>query len=251
VTPSKRAEPYLPPGAARDLVDLFRLLRNSSQLRIGQIATRTGYTPSHISEVLRGWKSPSPNAAVKIAQALGADEATISRARRRAEDLREWKRNEERRSRSPRERSDSAAPAPPGFPLAQRLAGLDVTVRIIVGDLLDQETHLAVGFSDTFDTSIADNRIINSSSLQGQMLRRLFANDQQQLDDQLSAALADVTPVRTEASGDKRYGKLARTASPSSGNRSTGTASAGRYPFRSWARGSPGSTASTGRTSCT
>jgi transcriptional regulator with XRE-family HTH domain len=210
VTPSKRPEPYLPPGAARDLVDLFRLLRNSSQLRIGQIATRTGYTPSHISEVLRGWKSPSPDAAAKIAQALGADEATISRARRRAEDLREWKRSEERRARAPQAQDDRAAPALIGFPLAHRLAGRDVMVRVIVGDLFEQETHLAVGFSDTFDTSIADNRIINRSSLQGQLLQRLFASDQRQLDDQLAAALADVAPVRTESPRDKRYGKLAR-----------------------------------------
>src|SRR5689334_6798164 len=81
VTPRKRPDPGLPPGPARDLMHLFQRLRDSSQLRIGQIATRTRYSPSHISEVLSGWKSPSPDAAEKIARALGADDATARRAR--------------------------------------------------------------------------------------------------------------------------------------------------------------------------
>ena len=88
---SKRADPNLPPGPARDLVDLFSRLRDSSQLRIGQIASRAGYAPAHVSEVLRGWKAPSPDAAARIAEVLGADENTVRRARRRAEDLKEWK----------------------------------------------------------------------------------------------------------------------------------------------------------------
>ena len=70
----KRPEPDLPPGPARDLVDLFSWLRGASPLRIGQIANRTGYTPGHVSEVLRGWKAPSPDAAARIAKALGADD---------------------------------------------------------------------------------------------------------------------------------------------------------------------------------
>src|ERR1035438_7568383 len=134
---SKRAEPYLPPGPARDLVDLFNRLRDSSQLRIGQIASRTGiaelvdlfnrlrdssqlrigqiasrtgYAPGHISEVLRGWKTPSPDAAAKIAQVLGADDRVVRRARQRAEDLKEWKRDNSRnrpRPSTPKEVPDS------------------------------------------------------------------------------------------------------------------------------------------------
>jgi hypothetical protein len=95
----KRPEPDLPPGPARDLVDLFTRLHVSRPMRVGQIATRTGYTPGHISEVLRGWKAPSPDAAATIAQTLGADENTVRRARRRAEDLRDWKRARPRRRR--------------------------------------------------------------------------------------------------------------------------------------------------------
>ena len=194
----KREEPHLPPGAARDLVDLFKLLRSGSQLRIGQIANRTGYTPSHISEVLRGWKAPSPEAAAKIAQVLGGDENAVGRARRRAEELIEWK------------RSNAKEPASAGFPLAQRLSSPDVVINIITGDLFDQDTHLAVGFSDTFDTSVEQDRIIHSSSIQGQLLQRVYGGDERRLDEQLDAALASVPPVRAESRSDKSYGKLAR-----------------------------------------
>lgn len=55
MTPGKRPDPHLPPGAARDLVDLFGRLRDTSPLRIGQIANRTGYAPGHVSEALHGF----------------------------------------------------------------------------------------------------------------------------------------------------------------------------------------------------
>ena len=95
----KRPEPELLPGPARDLVDLFAWLRASRPMRVGQIANKAGYTPGHISEVLRGWKAPSPDAAARIARALGADDKTVRRARRRAEDLRDWKRTRPRSRR--------------------------------------------------------------------------------------------------------------------------------------------------------
>lgn len=193
-----REEPHLAAGAARDLVDLFKLLRSGSQLRIGQIANRTGYSPSHISEVLRGWKVPSPEAATRIAQVLGGDENTVRRARRHAEDLIEWKRNSAKES------------APAGFPLAQRLSSPDVVINIITGDLFDQDTHLAVGFSDTFDTSVEHNRIIHNSTIQAQLLQRIYAGDERRLDKELDAALASVPPVRIESRNDKPYGKLVR-----------------------------------------
>lgn len=250
MTRGTRPEPDLPPGPARDLVDLFRRLRDSSQLRIGQIASRTGYAPGHISEVLRGWKSPSPDAAARIAQVLGADDNTVRRARRRAEDLKEWKRENSRnrnRTRVPETRPGypgqdaleielaraivhyatvddrhdiagrllgvlgvAAKPKTARLPIHHRLSSLDVTVNIVAGDLFDQDTHIAVGFSDTFDTSILDDRIIHSSSVQGQLLRRVYADDQAQLDEQLDAALAGVSPEHVESRRDKPYGKLVR-----------------------------------------
>jgi transcriptional regulator with XRE-family HTH domain len=206
-----RADPYLPPGPARDLVDLFKRLRSSRQLRVGQIANRTGYTPSHISEVLRGLKAPSPDAAAKIAQVLGADASTIMRARSRAEDLREWKREfPGARDHALNVSADNVRPDLPEPPFRHKLSYPDVTVSVIAGDLLDQRTHLAVGFSDTFDTSITDNRIIHSSSIQGQLLQRLFEGDQHRLDEELKVALESVPPVLLESRNDKPLGKLAR-----------------------------------------
>lgn len=193
----KRAEPSLAPGPARDLVDLFARLRRASPLRVGQIASRAGYTPSHVSEVLRGWKAPSPDAAARIAQVLGADDGTVRRARRRAEDLHEWKRE---RSRD----------QPAGLPLRHQLRRPDVAVTIIAGDLFEQDTHIAVGFSDTFDTSIADDRVIHGASLQGQLLRQVYGDDQERLDEDLVAALAGLPPVSVESRHDKPHGKLAR-----------------------------------------
>jgi transcriptional regulator with XRE-family HTH domain len=247
---SKRAEPHLPPGPARDLVDLFSRLRASSPLRVGQIAHRTGYAPGHISEVLRGWKAPSPDAAARIAQVLGADEPTVRRARRRAEDLKEWKRdNSRRRPRSGPPSEVSSRPGPQvlqtalasaigqyatldgrreiasrlseilaipvgadiaGLPVRHQLGNPDMTLKIIAGNLFDQDTHIAVGFSDTFDTSIVDDRIIHSSSVQGQLLRHVYAGDQDQLDEQFDKALAGVPPLRIESRQDKAYGKLIR-----------------------------------------
>jgi transcriptional regulator with XRE-family HTH domain len=236
----------LPPGPARDLVDLFRRLRESNQLRIGQIASRTGYAPSHVSEVLSGWKAPSPEAAARIAHVLGADAATVRRARRRAEDLREWKRDSSpsRPAAGPRAEADhyaleielaraivhyamvdgrddrtrrllgilgvAAGADTPRLPVRHQLSGLDVTLNIVAGNLFEQDTHVAVGFSDTFDTSILDDRIIHSSSVQGQLLHDAYHDDQERLDEQLDAALAGLAPERVETRADKPYGKLAR-----------------------------------------
>jgi plasmid maintenance system antidote protein VapI len=247
---SKRPEPELPPGPARDLADLFSRLLDSSGLRIGQIARRTGYAPSHVSEVIRGWKAPSPDAAARIAQALGADDNTVRRARRRAEDLKEWKRDNSwhrRRAAAPEEeqrypgqrtleielaraivhyatvegRPDiaqrmlevlgvAARTEIAKLPIIHQLSSLDVTLKIVSGDLFDQDTHLAVGFSDTFDTAITDDRVIHSSSVQGQLLRQVYHDDQKRLDGELAVALAEVPPVFTESRQDKPYGKLAR-----------------------------------------
>jgi transcriptional regulator with XRE-family HTH domain len=67
-----RGDADLPPGPARDLADLYRRLRHCSNLSGGQIALKTGLSAGYISEVMRGWKSPRPATAIKIATALGA-----------------------------------------------------------------------------------------------------------------------------------------------------------------------------------
>jgi len=212
MTRGRREEPYLPPGPARDLADLFRWLRGSCSLSIGQIASRSGYSASHVSEVLSGRKAPSPDAAATIAQVLGADGSALIRARRHAEDWQQLRRY------APKERDGDGAQADqPGpdllrVPIRHQLRNPDIAITILAGNLLDQETHIAVGFSDTFDTSITDDQIINSSSLQGQLLLRVFNGDEQKLDEQLAAALAAFSPVAVEDRRNKPHGKLSRYA---------------------------------------
>lgn len=134
----KRSEPDLPPGPARDLVDLFAWLRASRPMRVGQIANRAGYAPGHVSEVLRGWKAPSPDAAARIAQVLGADDMTVRRARRRAEDLRDWKRAKPRRRR-PAGRPDDGQ----GFTRQGSLEIVRAELRIVISAGDDRRVDLA------------------------------------------------------------------------------------------------------------
>lgn len=210
MTTNRREEPHHPPGPARDLADVFRRLRAYSSLGVGQIARRSGLSSSHISEVLRGLKAPSPAAAAKIAQVMGADENTVIRARRYAED---W---EQHRREAARDRSATNAAArlttgaAPRFPVHHQLSGPDVSITVLEGDLFDQDSHIAVGFSDTFDTSITGNRIISDASLQGQLLLRRFGGDQAALDTQLAVALASVRPEAVANRCDKPEGKLQR-----------------------------------------
>jgi hypothetical protein len=86
----------------------------------------------------------------------------------------------------------------------------DMAITVKVGDLFAENAHLVIGFSDTFDTDITDNLVINSASVQGQFLRRLYANDRGCLDNDLTAALNSTLPIATESRADKRDGKLMR-----------------------------------------
>jgi tetratricopeptide (TPR) repeat protein/transcriptional regulator with XRE-family HTH domain len=76
MTRGGRGDADLPPGPARDLVDLLRRLRQARGLSVGQVAVRAGLSRSHVSEVLRGWKTPSPRAAAAIARALAGETET-------------------------------------------------------------------------------------------------------------------------------------------------------------------------------
>jgi tetratricopeptide (TPR) repeat protein/transcriptional regulator with XRE-family HTH domain len=89
VTRARRGDADLPPGPARDLADLLRRLRRQQGLSVGQIATRAGCSRGHVSEVLRGWKTPSPQTAAAIAVALGASEREAAKAQQWAEQARE------------------------------------------------------------------------------------------------------------------------------------------------------------------
>jgi Domain of unknown function (DUF6430) len=50
-----------------------------------------------------------------------------------------------------------------------------ITLRILAEDLFEQQAHLVVGFSDTFDTALTGARLISPASVQGQLLQRLYS----------------------------------------------------------------------------
>jgi len=81
-------------------------------------------------------------------------------------------------------------------------------VSLVVGDLFEQEGHLIVGMSDTFDTETP--RVISAHSVQGQFLAREYGGDRTRLDTDLDTALRDVAISGTESRTSKSLGKLAR-----------------------------------------
>jgi hypothetical protein len=86
----------------------------------------------------------------------------------------------------------------------------DITISVEVGDLFEQEAHLVVGFNDVFDTDTSDGIIISPTSVQGQFLERIYANDPNRLDADLANALRGVKVEATERRSVKQLGKLKR-----------------------------------------
>ncbi|NEG70341.1 macro domain-containing protein [Bifidobacterium choloepi] len=68
------------------------------------------------------------------------------------------------------------------------------TVEIVSGDLFDQDCSIVVGTCTTFDTDV-ESRIIASSSIQGQVLSKVYSNDLQSLDEDIEIALSNEDPV--------------------------------------------------------
>lgn len=86
----------------------------------------------------------------------------------------------------------------------------NMRVRIVPGDLFEQSGHIVVGFTDTFDTCVTDDVVISRSSVQGQLLERWYAGAQDELDQEISDALASHSVASVESRADKPQGKLAR-----------------------------------------
>jgi hypothetical protein len=78
-------------------------------------------------------------------------------------------------------------------PIEQRYTNLNSEVRIVPGDLFDQQANLVVGFTDTFDTSLP--HIIERTSVQGQFTDRIYGGDVARLDAEITTALANVTSI--------------------------------------------------------
>ncbi|BCB84100.1 macro domain-containing protein [Phytohabitans suffuscus] len=86
----------------------------------------------------------------------------------------------------------------------------EIAVTVVVGDLFQQDGHIVVGFTDTFDTSTTGNRVISRHSVQGQLAERRYGGDRRRLDREISAALSRHTPHEIESRGRKAHGKLRR-----------------------------------------
>ncbi|MUN36922.1 macro domain-containing protein [Actinomadura litoris] len=102
------------------------------------------------------------------------------------------------------------ARAAPRQRLVHEFPALRTRVSVAVGDLFEQDADIVVGFADTFDTSVADDRVISASSVQGQLVLRRYGGDSRLLDLDLDSALSRAVPARRETRQSKPYGKLLR-----------------------------------------
>lgn len=81
------------------------------------------------------------------------------------------------------------------YPVEQHYSTPDTKVRLVTGDLFDQETSLVIGMADTFD--IETPHIIATTSVQGQFLAKVYQNDSNSLRQDLRAALAGKQVIGT------------------------------------------------------
>ena len=129
---SRGREPDLPPGPARDLVDLYRALPARSRMSNASVARAAGLSAGYVSEVLRGLKAPSPEAAERIASALRASAGTRGTARAYAEKLAELHSYQRRTARAaapppvPPEGSAADSAATPRLPAPVPEKGIDL-----------------------------------------------------------------------------------------------------------------------------
>ena len=84
------------------------------------------------------------------------------------------------------------------------------SVRVVVADIFEQESHLVIGFTDTFDTDTSGGRIISPRSLQGQLLQRMYGGDVERLDADIQEALGSTRSIGVESQSSKLYGKRVR-----------------------------------------
>ncbi|OPG10364.1 hypothetical protein B1R27_03205 [Streptomyces sp. GKU 895] len=86
----------------------------------------------------------------------------------------------------------------------------NVKISVSRGDLLAQNSHLVIGFTDTFDTDTTESIVISPESVQGQFQTRFYLNRLEDLDSDLSRALEHQAVARHEPRDVKSRGKLDR-----------------------------------------
>lgn len=76
----------------------------------------------------------------------------------------------------------------------QRFPSENITIRLVEGDLFEQNASALVGMTTTFDT---EPGIIENSSVQGNLLHKIYGGSQTRLDAALAPALAEAETVGT------------------------------------------------------
>jgi len=64
----------------------------------------------------------------------------------------------------------------------------EITIKIKIGDILNEDSHLVIGFSDCFDTEIGD--VISALSLQGKFTTKIYSGNIAKLNGDLDNSLA-------------------------------------------------------------
>ncbi|MCC5670130.1 DUF6430 domain-containing protein [Nostoc sp. CHAB 5784] len=88
-----------------------------------------------------------------------------------------------------------------------KLSSPDSMVEVKVGDIFDEKGHIVIGTNDVFDTELGE--IIKPSSVQGQFLTKVYANDIARLDADIETALEPLSNLCKEETNKKR-GKTGR-----------------------------------------
>ena len=78
-------------------------------------------------------------------------------------------------------------------PIEQQYSRPNTKIRIVVGDLFEQDENLVIGMASTFDTAVP--HVISKTSVQGQFLELVYSSDTATLDTDLSRALSGVSAV--------------------------------------------------------
>lgn len=103
-------------------------------------------------------------------------------------------------------------------PIECEYASPQTKIRIIKGDLFEQDGDIVVGITNSFDTEIP--QIIEQKSLLGQTIARLYGNDWKRLDADLETALSAKPVIDTiEKPGKQSLYELGTVATVSNGPR--------------------------------
>ena len=95
----------------------------------------------------------------------------------------------------------------PRLSVSRSLSSPNTTIEIKIGDLFDEPGHLVIGTNDVFDTELGE--VIKPSSVQGQLLTRVYHSDQRRLDAEIDIALEPLKADRKKEP-NKKKGKIWR-----------------------------------------